>query len=64
MKLSDFFQDPNTVEELLADARFFAQRVQDINFVDEISAIYVAHGMEAEITENQVRHLKDVGGWR
>lgn len=64
MKLSDFFQDPNTIEELLVDARFFAQRIQDLRLVDEIAARYVAHGMDAVVTENQVRHLKDVGGWR
>jgi hypothetical protein len=64
MKLSDFFQDPDTIEELLVDARFFAQRIQDLRLVDDIAALYVAYGMEAEITENQVRHLKDVGGWR
>jgi hypothetical protein len=64
MNLFDFFQDPNTFEELLIDARFFAKRVQDLRLVDDIAALYVGHGMGAEVTENQVRHLKDVAGWR
>lgn len=64
MNLSDFFQTQDEIETLLVDARFFAQRVQDLRLVDDIAALYAEHGMDAEVTERQIRHLKDVGGWR
>lgn len=64
MTLSDFFATADEIETLLVDARFFAKRVQDLRLVDDMAALYVGHGMGAEITENQARHLKDVAGWR
>ena len=64
MTISDFFQTRDEIETLLVDARFFAQRVQDLRLVDDIAALYAERGMDAEVTERQVRHLKDVGGWR
>lgn len=64
MVIADFFQTRDEIETLLIDARFFAQRVQDLRLVDDIAALYAENGMDAEVTERQVRHLKDVGGWR
>ena len=63
MNLSNFIETADEVENLLMDARFFSKRVQDIRLVDDIAARYVEHGMAAEVTEKDVRRMKDVAGW-
>lgn len=62
MKIQDHFSQED-FEALLSDAKFFAQRVQDINLVADIEKRYSILGMEAALTDKQSQHLQEIGGW-
>ena len=62
MVIADHFNQED-FENLMSDARFFAQRVQDLNFVDDVDKRYRLLGMQAGLTDKQAAQLKDVGGW-
>lgn len=62
MIIQDHFNQEE-FESLMSDARFFAQRVQDLNFVDDTQKRYRLLGMQAGLTEKQAAQLKEIGGW-
>lgn len=62
MVIADHFNQED-FEALLSDARFFAQRVQDLNLVDDIAKRYRILSMQAALTEKQAANLKEIGGW-
>jgi hypothetical protein len=62
MVIADHFNQED-FENLMSDARFFAQRVQDLNFVDDVEKRYRILGMQAALTEKQAANLKEIGGW-
>lgn len=62
MVIADHFNQED-FENLMSDARFFAQRVQDLDFVDDTQKRYRLLGMQAGLTEKQAANLKEIGGW-
>jgi hypothetical protein len=62
MVIADHFNQED-FENLMSDARFFAQRVQDLNYVDDVHKRYRLLGMQAGMTEKQASQLKEIGGW-
>ena len=62
MVIEDHFTQED-FENLLNDARFFAQRIQDLNFVDDVAKRYGILGRQAALTDRQAQQLKDIAGW-
>jgi hypothetical protein len=50
-------------ERLLEDAAFFAQRTQDVNFVEQCRRRFALSGINAGLTDQQLQMLKDIAGW-